>query len=215
MGKPVNDARFLGLGKERIDTQDQFFHTFFVEQARRDKMKGISRHKSDKSTEDLDEDEGFEMLENSQVAQLLEDGFSTDPEEEEFVDKLALSLMEEVVDDEGSNLDDEDPDMNGWENLNQEDDEDEQDLDAIDSNDEIDSSDDDGSQTSQSFADEDAFMDNSDSSEDEGDDLQYGSHLKSKVNSKRNETMNDDIFASAEDYEHLIEQPKRRKKSKT
>lgn len=68
---PVNDARFLGLGKERIDTQDQFFHTFFVEQARRDKIKGISRHKSDKTTEDLDEDEGFEMLENSQVDQLV------------------------------------------------------------------------------------------------------------------------------------------------
>lgn len=132
------------------------------------------------------------------------------------MDKLALSLMEETVDDEGSNLDDEDPDMGGWESVNQEEEEEEEerDLDEIDSNNEIDSSDDNGSQSSQPFDDEDAFMDGSDNSEDEGADLQYDSHLYNRVNSKRKEKMNDDVFASAEDYEHVIEQSSKKRKTR-
>lgn len=202
--EPVNDLKFLG--KDKINAQDQFFHTFFLEQARRDKIKGISRHKNTKS-EDLDEDEGFEMLEIGEVDKKLEDGFSTDDEEEEFVDKLALSLMEETIEDD--DLDDEDPDMKGWENLHQEGDGENEDLVQVDSENELEFSDNDESNPSQpdlNDADEDAFMDNIDSSDDEA------TNVQASFDSKQKKKSNDNVFASAEDYEHLIKESYKKKK---
>jgi ribosome biogenesis protein MAK21 len=49
---PVNDPAFLET--EDVSEQDEFFHTFFVERARRDEIKGITKKAE---TDDMDEDE--------------------------------------------------------------------------------------------------------------------------------------------------------------
>lgn len=51
---PVNDPAFLET--EDVNEQDEFFHTFFVERARRDEIKGITK-KAETETDDMDEDE--------------------------------------------------------------------------------------------------------------------------------------------------------------
>jgi hypothetical protein len=56
---PVNDPSFLE--KTDIDEQDEFYHKFFVERARRDEMKGTVRGKKTKAD---DEDEAFDMAED-------------------------------------------------------------------------------------------------------------------------------------------------------
>ena len=58
MSVPVNDPRFLE--QQDIGEQDEFFHKFFVERARRDEIKGIVRNKpsgdEDDDREDAEED---------------------------------------------------------------------------------------------------------------------------------------------------------------
>jgi len=63
---PVNDPSFLE--KQDVDVQDEFFHKFFVERARRDEMKGVVRgsHKADD-----EEDEAFDIAENFDTAQTV------------------------------------------------------------------------------------------------------------------------------------------------
>jgi ribosome biogenesis protein MAK21 len=57
---PVNDPSFLK--RTDIDEQDEFYHKFFVERARRDEIKGTDRSK--KSEADEGEDEAFHTTEN-------------------------------------------------------------------------------------------------------------------------------------------------------
>lgn len=56
---PVNDPSFLE--KTDIDEQEEFYHKFFVERARRDEMKGTVRGKKTKAD---DENEAFDMAED-------------------------------------------------------------------------------------------------------------------------------------------------------
>jgi len=63
---PVNDPSFLE--KQDVDVQDEFFHKFFVERARRDEMKGAVRG-SRKAYDE--EDEAFDIAENFNTAQTV------------------------------------------------------------------------------------------------------------------------------------------------
>ena len=113
---PINDPRFLS--ESEVDDHEEFFHRFFVEQARRDELKGITRHKPRETSDD----EGIEKAEQDALdeAEANELGNSTfdyqwetDSEEEAFVDSLAAKIMEDAhgpVDID----DDEDFDTEDW-----------------------------------------------------------------------------------------------------
>merc|ERR1711935_773107 len=125
-----NDPSFLE--KSDVNEQDEFFHQFFMERARRDELKGITRHEVDpESIEDSDNDSMLEAAEDQALDAAEEaDGlgvggktfeeyeatWETDDEEEAFVDSLAMSLMEDAA---GGPADiDEDPaDIDGWGDL--------------------------------------------------------------------------------------------------
>jgi ribosome biogenesis protein MAK21 len=115
---PVNDPSFLE--KEGIGEQDEFFHTFFMERARRDKLKGIIRNTGKDTTGDESDEEGETEALDSAEAKDADQNFEefnyeweSDPEEEAFVDSLADSIMEDSADGP-ADIDDEDPDMEGW-----------------------------------------------------------------------------------------------------
>jgi ribosome biogenesis protein MAK21 len=127
---PVNDPTFLE--KDDVGEQDEFFHTFFAERARRDNLKGIVRHKDTAAAGDDDEEGETEALDSEALdsAEIKDEDenveefnyeWKTDPEEEAFVDSLAESIMEDAVDGP-ADLDDEDPDMEGWDDMHDDDD---------------------------------------------------------------------------------------------
>lgn len=114
---PLNDPSFLS--NPNVDAPDDFFHKFFLEQARRDKLKGIVRHKPKvDAVEHLEED----AFDEAEVATLdvqkfddLEQGWETDDDEEAYVDALAQKIIEDSINENGpADLDEEDPDMEGW-----------------------------------------------------------------------------------------------------
>ena len=112
---PVNDPSFLD--RTDVGEQDEFFHQFFLERARRDELKGVVRNNSSTAnTEDDDDDDDDEgVRDDAQVKALdaaeetggLDGGgkafeeyeamWETDDEEEAFVDNLAQSLMEDAA----------------------------------------------------------------------------------------------------------------------
>jgi ribosome biogenesis protein MAK21 len=123
---PVNDPRFLE--KNDVNEQEEFFHRFFVERARRDEIKGITRSSAEnsKSNDDESDDEITDAQEQQaldaaeeadadvgvQAFEEYEAMWETDEEEEEFVDSLALKLLEDSA---GGPADiDDDPDMEDW-----------------------------------------------------------------------------------------------------
>lgn len=175
---PVNDPSFLE--KEDITEQEEFFHKFFVERARRDEIKGVMRGKGDADVpEEVEEYNALDIAEDEQMDHNFEEGWDTDPEEEAFVDALAEKLMDDSRHEE-ADLDDEDPDMGDWGDLNSDDDEAIPNIDADgeeieddfaeedDSDSDVSNSNVDPSQ--QEDMDEDTFMDaaDDDSSSDEG-----------------------------------------------
>lgn len=102
---PVNDPDFW-KNQKSISEQEEFFHKFFVERAKRDEMKGISRGKKDEDVVDA----AFNAAEAK--ADHVTFDWDSDEEEEEFVQNLAESLMRSSG--EKINFDDEDPDMDDW-----------------------------------------------------------------------------------------------------
>ena len=181
---PVNDRSFLQ--KNEVGPEDEFFFRFFEERAKRDQVKGIVRYKETKKGKKDDDDDDsqglLDKIEQNNVDDQYDDDFDEyeqawedDPEEEAFVDSLAESLMEDAMD-MPSDLDDEDPDTEGWDDLHDNDDNDHKHV-ARDS-DEDDEDDDDvvdvkGSDNASSASpedggdddDDDAFMDQSDDSD--------------------------------------------------
>jgi ribosome biogenesis protein MAK21 len=126
-GDPLRDFgvgpfldKFAYRNPKSIDrVADDFFHKFFLEQARRDKLKGIVRHKPKvDAVEHLEED----AFDEAEVATLdvqkfddLEQGWETDDEEEAYVDALAQKIIEDSINENGpADIDEEDPDMEGW-----------------------------------------------------------------------------------------------------
>jgi ribosome biogenesis protein MAK21 len=119
---PRNDPRLLD--RNEISEQDEFFHRFFVERARRDEIKGIARHHvAEEEAEFVDEQEEL-VLDTAEEAHEIVGGKSfeeyeamweTDEEEEAFVDSLATQLLEDAS---GGPADfDDDPDMEDWKDM--------------------------------------------------------------------------------------------------
>ena len=172
----------------------------------------------------------------SQSAQQFDDEGYTDPEEEEFVDKLAINLMVESKNDGQADFDNEDPDIDGWDDLQDGDSLDSENVDpqedalvlAVD--DDVDN-DMDASGDMLGHKDEDDFMDDSDSDDDVESDCFYvcdyssdSAHKKSgqgktlvesSVKAKRK--METEVFLDADEYEELIDRAhiKREKVSAT
>ncbi len=178
---PVNDRSFLQ--KNEVSPEDEFFFRFFEERAKRDEVKGIVRYKDTKKGRKEDDDDSQELLdkvEQNNVDDHYDDDFDAyerawedDPEEEAFVDSLAESLMEDTMD-MPSDLDDEDPDMEGWDDLHDDDDnqlvvKDSDDDDEDDVDDNAKGSENDSSSSPDDHDnvddDDDAFMDQSDDSD--------------------------------------------------
>ena len=120
---PFNDPSFVQ--RQNVDVEDQFFHQYFVERAKRDEMKGITRRKSedDKDSEDEsgDEDNAFGAAE-ADVSDFgkYEQNWESDEEEEAFVDSLAQKIIEDSMDANElgpDELDAEDPDMDDWDDM--------------------------------------------------------------------------------------------------
>jgi ribosome biogenesis protein MAK21 len=123
---PMNDPSFLE--KTDVNEQDEFFHQFFMERARRDELKGITRNNAnpdsdDDGMQDVDEDQAVDAAEEAgglgvggKTFEEYEAMWESDDEEEGFVDSLAMSLMEDAA---GGPADiDEDPaDVDDWGDL--------------------------------------------------------------------------------------------------
>lgn len=163
------------------------------------------------------------MLVSQQFSRQFDNEVPTDPEEEAFVDTLAINLMIESKHDGQADFDSEDPDTDGWNDL--------QDGDSLDSYTPNTQEDPDllavGGDIAKDIGfrseklyheDEDDFMDDSDSDDDnesEGlgaydnsSDSAYDNESKSKTlvasNGKAKRKIEDEVFADADEYEELI-----------
>mmetsp|Transcript_16050 Transcript_16050/g.33949 ORF Transcript_16050/g.33949 Transcript_16050/m.33949 type:complete len:932 (+) Transcript_16050:120-2915(+) len=153
---PMNDPSHLEA--KNISEEEKFFHQFFVERAKRDEMKGIVRGSGDNKDKD-DSDLEDEALGAAEADEMVDDfDGDTDSEEEAFVNQLAEKLMESAGNGK-VNMDEEDPDMDGWSDF----DDDDEDEDGKSENENDDNSSDLGKDGN-----EDAFMDAVSSDEDEG-----------------------------------------------
>jgi len=112
---PVNDPSFLQ--SLEVHEDEKFFHKFFVERAKRDEVKGITRGKGDaKENEEKDEEDGESEEEDFDIVGDTKDAdfdWESDQEEDEFAQSLAEKLMENAGNGK-ANFDDEDPDLEGW-----------------------------------------------------------------------------------------------------
>ena len=120
---PFNDPSFIH--KQNVEAEDQFFHQYFVEQAKRDEIKGITRRKvsDDRDSDDefAEEDDAFGAAE-ADVSDFgkYEQHWESDEEEEAFVDSLAQKIIEDSMDANElgpDELDAEDPDMDDWDDM--------------------------------------------------------------------------------------------------
>lgn len=101
---PVNDPSFLH--KDAISEMDEFYHKFFVERTKRDEIKGIVRGPTKSEPDEVDY------------------GSDSDPEEAAFAHGIAEKLMESAGSGK-ANYDNEDPDMEGWSDMDSNSDSDE------------------------------------------------------------------------------------------
>jgi ribosome biogenesis protein MAK21 len=211
---PVNDPSFLE--KADVNEQEEFFHRFFVERARRDELKGIKRNKhnkDDSSQDSVDVDQAFNAAEEAEVDGVgksfeeYEANWETDEEEEAFVDSLAVKLMEDAAG-VPADIDDDPDDLNDWGDM-YEDEKDDSDGDEIkklskDEKEDTESSDDDDEDDSDDDVpngtgkqadddDEDAFMENDDSDDESASDSEEEPDLdESKIFGVMNENDSDD-----------------------
>jgi ribosome biogenesis protein MAK21 len=144
---PVNDPSFLE--RTTVNEQEEFFHRFFVERARRDEIKGIARRpdvavegtKTKRKPDDDDDEDGFDEAEQKAFDDAEKnDGFvgssgkfeeyeamwETDDEEEAFVDSLAVQLLEDAAG-EPADIDDDPEGMDDWGDIHADDDDDDDD----------------------------------------------------------------------------------------
>lgn len=220
---PMNDPSYLTA--TNIAEEEQFFHQFFVERAKRDEIKGIVRGSGaqDKDESDL-EDEALNAAEAD-----VNDDFDgdTDSEEEAFVNELAEKLMESSGNGK-ANLDYEDPDMDDWSDFDDDSDDDNQDGDVSKEAD-----------FEGAGGNEDAFMDAPSSDEDseggdniddnsfENDDDEDGNfpmmlgemlgdsedssddedaQIQKKSSDKKKKAKFESVFADADEYEKVLEE---------
>ncbi len=169
---PMNDPSFLE--KTDVNEQDEFFHQFFVERARRDELKGITRPAADDDDSDDDdsiaEDQAFDAAEEAggmgtgnKTFEEYEAMWERDDDEEAFVDSLAMSLME---DSGGGPADiDEDP-AEDWGDLYADESDDDKEINDDSDDSSVDENDAKSSKKNGDDDDDDAFMENADSDSD-------------------------------------------------
>ena len=180
INQPLNDPSFIQ--SSTVNEDEEFFHKFFVERAKRDTMKGIVRNQNQNNDTNVDDDDAevaaLDRAESRNADQtnvsneLVDydtwDQWETDDEEEEFVDSLAQQIIEDSM--EGNaidDLDDEDPDTEGWDDLNDEGSQNE--ANDIDGDEEEDGSEIDDDDDDVDVDDTDAFMDHDDDSDNSQD----------------------------------------------
>ena len=113
---PVNDPSFLAKGE--VAAEDEFFHRFFAERAKREEMKGVDKKRTDKGAASSEVDAIHNI--ESKDFESYEQDWDTDEEEEAFVDGLTQKMIEDSMDANElgpGDLDDEDPDMEGWDDM--------------------------------------------------------------------------------------------------
>ncbi|CAM9557389.1 unnamed protein product, partial [Chrysoparadoxa australica] len=159
----VQEADFVQQPQETVSAEQVFFHKYFREKSARDKAKGVGKKKPTDG-QDIDAD-------------ALDFDQDSDPEEAAFARTLAEGLMR-TAGGSAIDLDDEDPDMEGWSDLDdsedegdeeshQQDDSDDADADADDADDADEDADEDDGVAAD---DADAFM--SEASSDDGSGLE-------------------------------------------
>lgn len=122
---PVNDPNYW-TQTSKIDEQDEFFHAFFRERARRDSVKGIVRHKGE-TTSAVEDDtmSQLDLLDREEARDAdqyvnyddYESKWESDEEEEAFVNSLAQKIIDDAMEGDMQELDDEDPDTEGWDDI--------------------------------------------------------------------------------------------------
>jgi len=217
---PMNDPSHLE--SNRIAAEEEFFHRFFVERAKRDGIKGIVRGGgADKEKEDSElEDEALNATEADEADDMVDDlEGDTDSEEEAFVNQLAEKLMESTANGK-ANLDEEDPEMDDWSDFD--------DSDSEQENRKLeDEEDSDGDGSEQSFVDafsnEDSDGENGfnliEGEDSVGDGLLFGSHLgedgsddgserqsskRGNNRQKKRKNSSTSIYADAEEYDKIL-----------
>eukprot|EP00586_Coscinodiscus_wailesii_P000831 CAMPEP_0172488012 /NCGR_PEP_ID=MMETSP1066-20121228/17358_1 /TAXON_ID=671091 /ORGANISM="Coscinodiscus wailesii, Strain CCMP2513" /LENGTH=949 /DNA_ID=CAMNT_0013254979 /DNA_START=160 /DNA_END=3009 /DNA_ORIENTATION=+ len=175
----VNQTSFWD-GNVPVEAEDEFYVQFFTNRKKRQQEVNDNKHQKN----DKGEDEEFEMVEGGMV-DLDNLDSDTDPEEEEFANNLAEAFMEKHGNGQ-AHFDNEDPDMEGWSDVDEDDSDDDDndfaDMDGLTMNDDKDndsddtnkySTDNDDSSVDNDMSDNpddiDAFMDaqGDDSSDDE------------------------------------------------
>ncbi|KAL7569102.1 hypothetical protein ACA910_016937 [Epithemia clementina (nom. ined.)] len=136
---PFNDPSFLE--RKDVPVQDEFFHQFFLERAKRNNMRGASPKKQQPDEDEVEEHASAvdSIQEPKDHFVSFEQNWESDEEEERFVDHLAQKIIDDAInaDELGpGDLDDEDPDMANWDDLHDDDDDDDDDDDE--SNDGVD-----------------------------------------------------------------------------
>ena len=210
---PMNDPSYLTATD--IAEEEQFFHQFFAERAKRDEIKGIVRGSGAQDNDESDlEDEALDAAE-ADVDDVDFDA-NTDSEEEAFVNKLAEKMMESSGNGK-VDFDDEDPDMDDWDDFD----------DDSDDNDQGNDDDEEGDGFDGASGNEDAFMDapssdeeggaqDSNSDDDDGnfpmmlgdgeDSADDDADVKVQERLTGKKKKSESIFADADEYEKILEQ---------
>ena len=199
---PVNNPEFWSSDRQGVTTlteSDDFFKTFFRERAKRDEVKGIMRNKHMEG-----DDYALDAAEGKEVDF---DGDDTDSEEEAFVEQLAQQIMKKSGKGK-AHYDDEDPDMDDWGDLEENDNELEDDVDDDEFEDDVDNADNDGDiEVDVDQHDGDDLDDEFDDDNDEIDiqsDTDEDVTPSKNVRGGKNINKNSSVFAAAEDYEKII-----------
>lgn len=209
---PINTEAVLQQNEESLDASDKFFYKFFQERAKREETMP-SRRRKKRSADDADRDaDAFSDIDED-----------NDDEEDEEMEAYAQQLAEGIMED--GNMDDEDPDMDGWDNDS--DDDDDAEVAQIDGEEDDEDDDDEGldmANGDEGSDDDDEDGDNGDDEEEDDEDgfdfanmaddadgndevLQKElSALAAKQNppSSSGKKRKSTLFASADDYDQLV-----------
>jgi len=216
---PMNDPSYLKTAN--VAGEDQFFHSFFAERAKRDDLKGIVRGPGDARAQDpdaQDPDDGSDLEDNALNATEHDDDedWESDPEEQAFATELAEKMMESAAGGKGD-LDDEDPDMDDWSDVDDDDDDEEADEGEDDDDDDEDFSEMDGPNAASSNVGkhEDGFMDDVSSDEDGDSDGSGGDiHLLSALADDSDDEPEPEEQPSKKKKKHEPEEQQSKKKKK-
>ncbi|GAB9472571.1 Ccaat-box-binding transcription factor [Globisporangium polare] len=184
----INTAAVLQKAEESVDESDKFFYKFFKERASREAAAPTKKKK--KSVRD------------ERVGDALSDAESDEDDElEAYAQELAEGIMQD------GNLDDEDPELDGWDDGEEEEDDDDGGELEGEYNGEDDDDDDDDDDEDEDDEDEDGF----DFAEMDGLDSDDEAEIAKNVASAKKKTppapqKRKSPFASADDYDTMVQE---------